>query len=628
MNKTLLYFLILQDINTITFDHKYKTFFESYNKIGAFINIKILENQDHNFEILDWAGELTQTITNSSKAIQIEKIMYSVKLKDLVFKKQNGSALDQILLIWNVTILLSFLQTNSKAIIPKARDRYFLFFLSPHACINYDQIKIVLSQIWLDFGVVESVAFTPSCSNHSIIYRPFVKNGDSWGLAKNYTIEELAINPSIILNNLKNFNSYKFNVSLFSKPPSVVPYVPKMLKTNPIYKNISASYGYVGRDVCLLKVLSNILNFQPIIVSNETALNYGGIRQNGTFYGSYKDVVTGKSLFAVNARYLLSFFTEHTDLSVPFNFIKVCAVAPKSLKMSKGLFSHHNFDRATIICIFITLAGSVTFWYFIHNSFDSALEKTFCFTMGYPRRMPPSIKNFFYMTACFTFNNVILVVLLGHLYKNLTTIRYEKDINTLEELLDAKLPILTYFWHYFTPESDSLWKKLSQRKLNLKGYNPPDWYSIAAYNRSAAIIDILPEIDSALKLTYIDEKGQPLLHRVEECIASTFSIIILQKGSAFDKALNPVIQALSEAGIMEKWNQDVVNAFFIEKIMNSTTKILNSQTLKLEDFKTSFYIFGNGCVFSIMLFICETIFKILKTRKPMYIKKHTNAKKH
>lgn len=322
------------------------------------------------------------------------------------------------------------------------------------------------------------------------------------------------------------------------------------MKGHPLYKNLSATFGYVGRDALLLATLSSMFNFTANIVSDEIWSNFGSILPNGELTGNYKNLARGEIIMAINVRFLLGFYTEHADLSAAYDQIDVCVVVPKSLKLTKGPFMYCRFDIPTRIFIGLTIAASTVFLYLRNGNFINAPDEACAFLLGRPKKIRISINFFFYMTSCFTFNNVILVFILAHLYKSLTTTSYEKDIDTLEELIESKIPIVSYFWLYFSVDSDSMWKNMYKMKSPLNDIVDANlWYDTAAYKRSVAVIDSFADIQYKIKHSYTTYDG-PLLHPLGRgCITSIVCVMIVQKGSPFLKIVNSLIISLSEAGI-------------------------------------------------------------------------------
>lgn len=71
---------------------------------------------------------------------------------------------------------------------------------------------------------------------------------------------------------------------MFPRKGSAVTIIPKILRADPIYSNLSMSKGYGGIDGCLLASLSQHLNFEAIIYPPKYD-NFGTVLNNGTITG-------------------------------------------------------------------------------------------------------------------------------------------------------------------------------------------------------------------------------------------------------------------------------------------------------------------------------------------------------
>lgn len=201
--------------------------------------------------------------------------------------------------------------------------------------------------------------------------------------------------------------------------------------------------------------------------------------------------------------------------------------------------------------------------------------------------------NFFYMTSSLLFNNVIVALIVGNFFAILTTVSYEKDINTIEELIALNKSIASYIWDYISPEA---WSDLFKLKSTVfdQSYTLNDFYDALVYNRSISVIDVKKSIDLQMKVRHIGDNGEPVLHLVDECLTVYLCGLLVHKGSPLIDPINNIVGKLRGNGVFKKWEVDVMDSLMREKMMNLTRNEKSQKILTLYDLKSSFYLLLYG----------------------------------
>jgi hypothetical protein len=190
------------------------------------------------------------------------------------------------------------------------------------------------------------------------------------------------------------------------------------------------------------------------------------------------------------------------------------------------------------------------------------------------------------------------------LFKNYTTKTYYADIDTLEELDQSGLPIAMPAWRFVKADSD-----LMRRLLNKTIPKSEDSIDFVAYQRNIAMCEVKSYAQFLMKTRYVDNDGFPLLHIVDECLATFLLGTVMPKDSAFLTVFNNVITQVTEAGLTVKWNNDIVDGLTVEKMISLNRNRTTTKPFKLYDVQTAFYVVILGHSLSILLFLFEYLRK-------------------
>jgi hypothetical protein len=513
------------------------------------------------------------------------------------------------IIVWDVATLHQFLDDDYQIVIPEARATYSLHFVftSSESChgVKYE-LSDILKRFWIDYNVVNVIAQTPcSCDNHKVyIYRPFVRTNSSWGITNVYTLQEINNNYRLITNLLDNLNQFPLKIALVTWGRKSVLEIPKLLKYNPIYKNLSWSKGFAGLDGFVMGSLAESLNFDVVVLGNpENSLGMASTNKPPT--GCLRDVVERRAVFGANSRFLIDYSLPQIEFTVPHSSEELCMVVPKAAKMPNWASIFNSFTTMSWTIITLTCIICTIFWYCISSkTFAKASWTMFSILMGTPTKIVPKRGQSQFLAACMIFNIVILGVIQGSLFKNFTTISYHADINTLKELDESGLPIATSLWSFIRPNSELL-KRLEKKTV----HRSMGYLDTVAYKRNVSVCEPRAHIEFLMKTKYVQDDGLPLLHIINECLTTFLMTYVVRKGSAFLTVFNNVIAKVVESGLTVKWNNDIVDSLAIEKIISLSRNRTRVKSFSLYDVQSAFYLIIIGYIFAILLFLCEMLYK-------------------
>jgi hypothetical protein len=467
----------------------------------------------------------------------------------------------------------------------------------------------ILRRLWIEFNVVNVIAQTTcSCDTSEIyIYRPFVKTDNLWGLTEYYHLKDITSNFGVITNPLTDFNQFPLKVSIFERFPIATRKLPRMLRNNPIYKNLTWSKGFGGFDGLVLGTLAEHLNFDMAPFGTTTEINFGVVFGNGTTTGSLHDVIHRKVVYGANSRTIMN-APAGIEFTIPYVTNELCIVVPKALKVPNWAILIKCFDQLSWTSIALTVAISGIFWHQVGPStnFVKKLWQIFSILIGIPTEVIPVLHQAFFLVGCMIFNLIILGIIQGFLFTSFTKTIFYKDVSTLEEVIQLGLPTATSRWNLIYKDSDIM------RRLKTKQVDPNDVLDLVAFQRNIITFDTKLFLTLITKSKYVDDDGQPLLHIVNECV-STFKIATLvPKGSAFLNVFDDVIIKLYESGLTWKWYNDMFDSIVAEKIIRISKKRKSVKSFSLRDTESAFCIIALGLACSVVVFLGEILHKTFK----------------
>jgi hypothetical protein len=524
----------------------------------------------------------------------------------------SGSVEGYVIIAWHPSVLHQFLDQDHQTILPKIRATYAIQFIfsTKHLCKTIKaEMDNILRRLWIEFNVVNVIAQTTcSCDTSEIyIYRPFVKTDNLWGLTEYYHLKDITSNSGVITNPLTDFNQFPLKVSIFERFPIATRRLPRMLRNNPIYKNLTWSKGFGGFDGLILGTLAEHLNFDMVPFGTTTENNFGVVFGNGTTTGSLHDVIHRKVVYSANTR-TINNAPAGIEFTIPYITNELCVVVPKALKLPNWAILIKCFDQLSWTSIALTVATCGIFWHQVGPSTDFVKQswQIFSFLVGIPTKLVPTLHQIVFLVDCMIFNIVILGTIQGFLFTSFTKTIYYKDVTTLEEVVQLGLPTATSFWNLVYKDSDIM------RRLKTKQVDPNEVFDLVAFQRNIITFDTKIFLMIITKSKYVDDDGQPLLHIVNECV-STFKVAtIVPKGSAFLNVFDNLIIKLHESGLSSKWFNDMFDSIVAEKMISISKKRKSVKSFSLRDTESAFGIIVLGLACSVVVFLAEILHKTFK----------------
>jgi hypothetical protein len=207
----------------------------------------------------------------------------------------------------------------------------------------------------------------------------------------------------------------------------------------------------------------------------------------------------------------------------------------------------------------------------------------------------------------------ILSVVLVSIYQSklatmFTTPHFHKDINSLEELDQSGLKIVTEFGEFkvdvFASEASETFKKLSEKIVLFENLSIIDQM---VGNGEAATL----KRKRNFRLTHV---GQSTFHMIEECPKKYNLGFVLPKNSQFLETFNIVQLKIMDAGLIEKFISDMeFNETFEYHYHNAGIDFVPKvKVFNLYDLMLAFTILGIGNLIGLISFSAEILCKKFK----------------
>lgn len=369
--------------------------------------------------------------------------------------------------------------------------------------------------------------------------------------------------------------------------------------------------GYYGLDGKFVKTLIDKMNITPNYIYPRDGHTFGITLGNGTSTGSLGDVVRKDCHLAGNSRYVTKLTTdiEFTDFLYSE---KLSIVIPKRPEIPKYLIILRVFKLSTwllIIFVVVLCAGII----YLKNvsltsstSSNTSILFAFGLLIGEPIRFNRSNQQYIFIFCYLFFSLVIIGLIQGVLTKQLSTINYDKDINTLEELANSPHRILSSSLDELNIEYTDVVGKLVTQEIFGYKYATLKWFYALQYmcdHKNISLLGRESEIDYVKYNVFLSPDGTRCLHTVREPILSYSLGYILPKQSPFLYKLNGLIGKLREFGFIMVW---------IKRAFSRKSQVpveVSFRRITLVDFAIPFCILFLGYTLAFLVFIFEILFK-------------------
>jgi hypothetical protein len=557
------------------------------------VAVRLLQTEQYRDEVREFSTRILHKLSTFGSSFSIEEQFLAKNRTTTISDDLSGF----VIIVWTLDVLEDFLD---QVVLLQRRAKGTIFILSHQHCHTAQtDLDHILRRLWTQFSTFNIILQTPCSCNGTKIYTflPFERVDHSWGKTLSTNTQ-----PKPLLK-FHDLNQFPLQISMFSRYPYVIKPLPKALKANPIYSDLSHSKGFGGVDAFILGALAKRLNFDPQIVENFDEEPFGRILSNGTAVGSLADVVGRKVEFSSNGRFLKDYGTGEIEFVSAHDSDQLCMAVPKAFKVPVWKTLLNCFSTASWCAIGAVCIVCIAFWNLIRPSrnISQALWEVFAYFAGVPFKLNPSYSQFLFLTSCLIFNLIIFGIIEGSFFTSFTTTTFYQDIDTLEDLYESGLPIATNFWFLVEDDKSDLMARLKQRVVGTE-HDPLD---LVAFHGNVATLARKQDLELLIPTKYSDKSGTPLIHTVSECHTTVLLADILPKDSVYYDAFNWVVVGLFEGGFTSKWYRDIIDSLVVEDSVASYRPDFAPCTLY--DIQAAFLAVLTGYFCSILTFLVEIV---------------------
>lgn len=535
---------------------------------------------------------------------------------------QNRIDLTWILIIDNIGILNSFIYEQSH--IWKATNQYLIIITARSIAMSPREI---FQSVWENHGVYRIVAISVQedfrCLNS---YLPFKKDKrNEYGVVRKTCLVDWKNNTELY-DNFEKLNGYPIRVVVF---PSVMMNIKFDEDTNePKYERLDA-------DAMLLLQEAMGAKFHVEIISNFES-------NEDPFHRTLEYIENGKSEMIFT-----SFFTHEYKEYRKYEFTasiyddNLCLIAPTAGFVPKSYmpilpFASNLWAALAIYNILVSVLWFLVKYYsesfrrgkaillplmkntgfipsrqsdssprihpYVSSCFD--LVETWCYPLkedGGKSGSTAAQRAFLFGTLFFGL--IVTGLYQSYLVSSLSDPFHYPELNTLEEVADSNLTIITKYdnlkQNTFT-DNTSLANRLKSKTIVSVSNRSTNY--MVAFDRNIIALSRCATLKLDNLSNYYDKNGNDLLHIVEERPVTYLLSYVVRLYSPYRERINSLLLRMQEAGLVELWYKNMIYPMYADEQRRKLAKSDRRIRLTMEHYSLTFL----GLLFGLLS--CAVVF--------------------
>lgn len=435
---------------------------------------------------------------------------------------------------------------------------------------KHDLLNVALTVRSLDSGLEET-----------FIYNPFIPEAEM--------AIKLNPNDSMFPDKLTDLNNRSIPISMYF-------HFPKAMLTN--YTILKR-----GADVEVLRTLSKKLNFSiDLKTAAVFATSYTVSLPSGERVGMIGDVLVERSDAVMNARSIESTIGRRVEITYPTLQTRYCVVVPKAMVMPMMIRMLSPFPKVIWIAL-VGVIGLLLVGLALMNEKNKLMKiSEICFHYSLVRIPERTFKRIFFISFIW-WSYLMACIYQVNFVNELILPKHYKDVDTLEELYESNLPLIVgdSMMKVLNNSELSILRKLAERAIEHLVLEDCKQQLKTSLNVACAADEY---VSGLLVKRYNTDDRTPLTNKVKECLSLHWDVYVVKYGFPLLDKFNFYIQSMLEAGLYNKWVEDVAEA--TGKWM-SNEESRSARKLTIKHFEGPFGILLIGCGISLVVFILELI---------------------
>lgn len=544
-------------------------------------NLLIDSNNSYYSMNLEISVNVFQSILDSNDATVLspEGDNFQLELVDYLYSHGTVRVSSKAVISSQMTLIL--LNDNySYLTSPTAKN-----FWNPHyyyivfSRIMSSNLTNLLIYLWDNYSACNVFVISANNSRHVVTLNILYKRVDEVPLLENELWDYLTHRYT----DWKGSNFYMIFSGIFNKFKTILP----------IYEEQ------------FINVIAQKFNFTPVILNTSDENKFGQRFDNGTYIGTFKDLIERKA----NMTTLPHFILNH-EVELPFSHYltsqKLCFAVPKAGRMPHFLAIFKSLDIIVWVVLFsIYFLVGCTYSILRRVSHKIKLEPKFrnvdttlvmlCLFLGLSIPVKPEmtyerlILSPMLLISFFTVNffQSILITILS-------APSFYKNMETREEIARSKLEIWTTSQDIFTRM-----KSLPDVNFKLKAMGTDsNGFKVGWLEKISSLVD-----PNNLRYKNVES------HITRDCPVTYFSSHYFQRGFILAKMINTVIDHLLQSGIVSKWVKDSYGELVspITYDDKSAEPVTSTEALQIKDLISIFNFLCFSLSICFLVFVCELI---------------------
>uniref|UniRef100_A0A336LMD1 CSON011075 protein n=1 Tax=Culicoides sonorensis TaxID=179676 RepID=A0A336LMD1_CULSO len=557
-----------------------------------------------------------------SKTGSIQTSFFKIQLKKttsriLVNRRSN----EGILLI--LKDINSFVhQMSDRTFIDEVSTRNTITLID-EPCTDSVLIKIneLFKHLWLNHGILHHILILTQCQ-FLIFFDLLSIDPDTniWGVTSLIDLQNISSISDLFTYYYFDLNGYPIRISIFERfPTCVTSHSIADLLLPPHLSKVGKILKLNGIDPIILFNSFSHLNFTPNI---ETQYEYYGHRTpNGSYVGSLGKVINNETDISFNGRYVKGYETDMLiEFLKPTSFDKICFLTPKARKISRwnaSLFKSRSLIALLLLifvisCIWLSFKVIITRqkWDLtpVEPIYFIIIEFCMMLLSAVSAKMPKfSVERQFVagiLLGAWYFSGIFQAALST----SMSTVTYEKDIDTFKQLLASDLPIFSSSRSLqdFLGENQTTSIEALKARYYVQEFNTSLNYMTAHY-RNVTCIERYSDARIIIKSKFTDSNGLPLIHIMKNCLRFYYISYIVRKNYPFTEDFDRIFGYFTEAGLINHWYHGMMHAMSHYK-GEKEVLIVIPEPCNLNNLRFSFYLLLIGYTVSGFILILELIF--------------------
>ena len=509
-----------------------------------------------------------------------------------------------------------------------SKDNFLILIarLLSENCYDMDYSFNISKQLWERTSISNVVTYVKSFVKCDIfqdkifVHDPFYTVDNVWEMGRIIEVNpnDLHTIPKTYLHRIWNMRRYRLRIPMFDIFPTATRVCGKCNLRRILYADLGSHLPkeelntykciYKGRDWEVLKHLAAYMNFTPVIIPQRFA---------GDVFESIEHLDSKISDMTFNERYMKHYNNSGIQFTMPaFYTRKIVVIVAKAQKIPIWSVMWKYFSGHFWIYFAVSLTASAILWYLLRRTrenvsqISNALDMLAIFvtmSVDFITKIVNSSQRIL-LTSCLFSSLIIMCYFQSSLLDVISHPHLYPEINTLAQLDEANIPIITVDSSLIDTFDESLaMANLAHKVVYEKSRSANEIIYQIIHFRNASLLTSNMEA-SWYEVKYLDQ-----LHIVGEYPREYFVSYLIPKGSPYATRIHNLLGKMVAGGLVSKWDVDTGFSLKLEAmrerryIIDDNYPDMYNTVVTFYNIIISFVVLGIGIGISFVSFVFEVL---------------------